>query len=100
LCEIHLFNLFDFSDNIVFFYGAGVHAGYQKWNEKEKPPSSRTQVRSKAIAGIDGLAGLEYIIPGIPLSAGIEMKPYADFFGRYRFNAEIGDFAFTVKYLF
>ncbi len=28
LKEFHQYDLFDFSENLVFFYGFGIHAGY------------------------------------------------------------------------
>ena len=43
---------------------------------------------------------LEYNFIEMPLSVGIEAKPYIDLFGRDMFHFEPVDIAFTVKYLF
>jgi hypothetical protein len=99
LYEIHRFNIFEFSDRFVFFYGAGLHAGYQRWDELEKD-KLHTKTLNHTLAGIDGLAGLEYYFRGVPVLAGLEVKPYVDIFGRVPFDATIWDFAFTIKYLF
>lgn len=56
--------------------------------------------RSAMLAGLDGLAGLEYIFYEAPISLGIEVKPYFDVFGRKTFDIQLFDFAFTIKYLF
>lgn len=100
--EFHRYDLFDFSEQLVFFFGAGIHAGYQSWDVihyrdcKTRWYSTRTAF----IAGADGLAGLEYILYEIPVSLGIEVKPYLDLFGRDFAKLQPFDFAFTVKYLF
>jgi hypothetical protein len=52
------------------------------------------------IVGADGLAGLEYIFYEVPISVGVEVKPYLELFGHDDFDAQLFDFAFTVKYLF
>jgi len=100
LYETHRFGIFGFTDDLVFFYGGGCHFGYERWNEKPENKPLHTITRTRVIAGIDGIAGLEFYIPGLPASAGIEIKPYTDFWGRYGFDARIHDFAFTLKYLF
>ncbi len=99
LFEIHRSNIFEFSDSFVFFYGAGLHVGYQRWDELEED-QLHTKILTHAITGVDGLAGLEYYFRGVPVLAGVEVKPYVDILGRVPFDATIWDFAFTVKYLF
>jgi len=104
LKEFHRYDLFDLSEQLVFVFGAGVHAGFQTWdiahihctdcNRRWYSP------HSAFIAGIDGLAGVEYIFYEIPVSLGIEVKPYLDLFGRDGIKIQPFDFAFTIKYLF
>ncbi|MEN8115925.1 MAG: hypothetical protein ABFS16_03040 [Bacteroidota bacterium] len=101
LKEIHQYDLFSFTDQLVFFYGAGMHAGYQRWEEVYVRDNTRWyDTRTAFIAGLDGLVGLEYMFYEVPISIGVEAKPYFDFLGREMFNIELFDFAFTVKYLF
>jgi hypothetical protein len=99
--EFHQYDLFEFSDQLVFFYGAGVHVGFETWKE---PRYNNNLVwydsRSSVIAGLDALAGLEYVFYEAPVSIGLEAKPYFDLFGRKVFDLQLFDFAFTVKYLF
>ena len=33
LREFHKPDLFEFTDQLVFVYGAGIHAGYERWDE-------------------------------------------------------------------
>jgi hypothetical protein len=101
LKEFHRYDLFDFTDQLVFFFGAGIHAGYQSWDVAHWNYTTRWYTtRTSLIAGLDGLAGLEYVFYEIPLSLGIEAKPYFDVFGRETIKIQPFDFAFTVKYLF
>lgn len=101
LKEFHQYDLFDFTDQLVLVYGAGVHVGYERWDvQRYYNNSSWYDTRSSLIAGVDGLVGLEYVFYEVPISAGFEVKPYFDLFGRELFDLGLFDFAFTVKYLF
>lgn len=101
LFEFHKPNLFLFTDQLTFFYGGGIHGGYENWNEKYvRGNVSWYENRTAFVMGIDGIVGLEYTFINTPLSVGIESKPYIDIFGRNMFHFEPFDLAFTVKYLF
>lgn len=101
LKEFHEYDLFSFSDQLVFVYGFGVHAGYERWNEWYAAPGrSWYNMRSSFVIGGDGLAGVEYIFDEYPILAGFEVKPYFDLFGKNPFRVNFFDFAFTAKYLF
>lgn len=99
--EFHRFNLFSFSDQIVFIYGLGIHAGYERYDVKRFHYNSQYYTKETAfLAGLDGLAGAEYTFLEIPISLGFEVKPFFDLFGEKLFRIQPFDFAFTVKYLF
>ncbi|MDR2910551.1 MAG: hypothetical protein LBV47_04185 [Bacteroidales bacterium] len=102
LKEFHRYDLFDFSEQLVFVFGAGIHAGYQTWDVMHLLAYDRLwySINTAFIAGIDGLAGLEYILYDAPVSLGVEVKPYIDLFGRETIKIQPLDFAFTIKYLF
>ena len=101
LKEFHQYDLFSFSNQLVFVYGFGIHVGFERWNEWYAAPGrSWYDTRSSLIVGGDGLAGLEYIFDELPISAGIEVKPFFDILGKKPFRINVFDFAFTVKYLF
>jgi len=100
--EFHQPGLFSFTDQLNFVYGGGLHVGYERWNQRYFRNNNSVYYASGTdyIAGIDGLAGLEYMFAEVPLSLGIEAKPYFDLFGRKVFDLELFDLAFTIKYHF
>ena len=101
LKEFHRYDLFNFTDQLVFLYGAGVHAGYERWDLKHYDENTQWYTTHTAVvAGMDGLAGLEYRFYRAPVSLGIEVKPYFEFFGKEVFGLELFDFGFTARYLF
>lgn len=101
LVEFYKYDLFPFSYQLVFFYGAGIHAGYESWDDVIIGTNQRSvEVQSSFLAGIDGVVGLEYLFYEAPVKIGFEVKPFMDVFGRYGFDVILPDFAFTLKYLF
>ena len=105
LKEFHVPEAFDFCHELTFVYGFGIHAGFETWHvyryyDVNYPNDWYREHRSGPIAGLDGLAAVEYTIPAIPLVVGIEVKPYFNLFGKNFFQLQPFDFAFTVKYTF
>lgn len=101
LKEFHRYDLFNSTDQLVFVYGVGAHVGYERWDEiRHHYNTSYAYYRTAFIAGVDGLAGLEYTFYSVPISLGFEVKPYFDFFGKDFFNLNLFDFALTARYLF
>ena len=99
--EFHQYDLFRRTDRLVFFYGAGVHAGYEKWRKRYSNDYTYWyQDRYAFLAGMDALVGLEYMFYEVPVSIGLEAKPYFDIFGSQMFRIELFDIAFTLKYRF
>jgi hypothetical protein len=99
--EFHRYGLFTFTDQLNVVFGAGIHAGYERWDQQYyNYNTSYYTTKTAFIAGLDGLAGLEYMFLEVPLSVGLEVKPYFDLFGREMFDLQLFDFAFTVKYHF
>lgn len=99
LKEFHKYEIFDFSEQLVFIYGLGIHAGFEHWNE-DHYLGRQYEPNTSLIAGLDGLAVVEYTFNKLPISAGFEVKPFFDVWGRRTLNIELFDFAFTIKYLF
>jgi len=101
LKEWHRYDMFTFTDQLTFIYGAGVHAGYERWDRQHFNVNSSYYVTHTAfIAGLDGFAGIEYLFHEFPISVGFEVKPYFDLFGREMFDFQLFDFALTAKYNF
>ena len=99
--EFHQYDLFDFSDQVVFIYGVGLHAGYERWHERHYAPNfTWYETKSSYLAGIDAMAGVEYTFNELPLSMGLEVKPFLNVWGRKTVDVQLFDFAFTLKYLF
>lgn len=105
LKEFHIPDAFDINEDVSFIYGFGAHVGFESWNryyyyDAWDPYAYTYERRTGPIAGLDGLAAVEYTIPGIPLVVGIDYKPYFNLFGKNFFELQPFDFAFTVKYTF
>jgi len=101
LKEFHQYDLFDFSDHLVFIYGIGVHAGYERWQKRYHEFNyTWYDPRTSFVTGLDGLAAIEYNFYEVPVSAGFEVKPFFNVLGRKTFDVQLFDFAFTLKYLF
>jgi hypothetical protein len=102
LTEFYQYDLFPFSYQLVFFYGAGLHAGYESWDGDVTFENNvrRSVTHSALLAGIDGIIGLEYLFYEAPVKVGLEVKPFLDILGRHGLNIVLPDFALTIKYLF
>jgi hypothetical protein len=103
--EFHVPDAFDIDqEEFTFIYGFGAHAGFESWHNtyyyEAYPPTSYRERRTGPVAGLDGLAAVEYTVREIPLVFGIEAKPYFNLFGKDFFQLQPFDFAFTVKYTF
>jgi len=99
--EFHNYDLFVFTDQLIFFYGGGLHIGYERWDVKYNNGYAEWYSTHTAfVTGLDGLAGLEYAFNDVPISVGFEVKPFFEFFGQETFDLQLFDFAFTAKYIF
>lgn len=99
--EFHQYEVFNFPDQVAFVYGVGVHAGCERWRERHfNATHTWYENRTSMVAGLDGLAALEFTFTSLPLTAGIEVKPFFNVLGRRSVEVELFDFAFTLKYLF
>jgi hypothetical protein len=93
-----------FRDNIYLYYGLGVHAGFSRnldllWHFTGRNNTDASPV-TRALAGADGLIGLEYRVYTVPLSFGLEYKPFFDLFGHRIFRLSYGDLGLTCRYHF
>jgi len=105
LKEFHVPDAFEINEDLSFIYGFGAHVGFESWKVIRYVDSypyidSYFERKSGPVAGLDGLAAVEYSISQIPLVFGIEVKPYFNLFGKNFFQLQPFDFAFTVKYTF
>ncbi len=74
-------------NGFAFYYGAGANIG--SWEKHD---------RSKFTMGIDGVIGLEYKIPAVPLSLAVDYRPCINFIGHTGFKWY--DFGFAARVAF
>ncbi len=92
-------------DNLWIFFGGGVHAGFVTWYEdpyyNEHPEDYyHGEGMVGAAFGIDGIMGAEYRFNTVPIAAGLDFKPFFEFYGPFRFRANFWDFGVHVRYTF
>jgi len=93
LAEWHL-PVFD-TEGMYFYYGGGAHFGI--W-DTEKDYFGDPEQGDKLFLGVDGVIGLEYAFPGIPLSLGLDWKPGFEIISDLGFAHD--EIALSVRYLF
>ncbi|ALI98420.1 hypothetical protein [Rufibacter tibetensis] len=86
---------------LQWFYGAGGHVGIFRGRYYHKPSSKHYEDsynKTLVTLGVDGIVGLEYQITEIPISVGIDFKPF------FEVNRDglflYPDGALTVRYTF
>jgi len=98
-----------FSNNLFFYFGAGVHLGLEKKDRLIRlyqPPPISDQFdiihaeKTFFAMGIDGIAGVEYRLLGFPLTFGLDIKPYLNFVGMRNLDFRFWDTALSIKYTF
>jgi hypothetical protein len=93
LAEWHI-PVFD-TEGLYFYYGGGAHIGI--W-DSEKDYFGEPVSGTGFFLGIDGVIGLEYAFPGIPLSIGLDWKPGFEIITDFGFAHD--EIALSVRYLF
>jgi len=93
LAEWHI-PVFD-TEGLYFFYGGGIHLGI--W-DSEADYFGNQVAGNSLFLGIDGIIGLEYAFPGIPLSLGLDWKPGFEIVSDFGFAHD--EIAFSARYLF
>lgn len=78
-----------------WYYGVGGHVGFYTWYDKH-PWWTDNDRGTRAVIGVDGIIGLEYFIPEIPIQLSIDYKPAFNLLG---WNGFWGDeAALSVRY--
>jgi hypothetical protein len=90
------------STHIFGYWGWGGHLGYD-WGNKysnqlwDYPPRV---FRSGPAIGIDAVLGAEYRFYKVPITLGIDFKPFAEFSTTRFFSLNLWDFGLTARYAF
>ncbi|MFC5283794.1 hypothetical protein [Pedobacter alpinus] len=84
--------------SLNWFYGAGAHIGGINGNSYYRGyGNDKYYVESGLILGADGIAGLEWTVPEIPLAVSIDLHPRLELARGPFLNME---FALSVRYTF
>ena len=93
LAEWHI-PVFD-TQGLNFYYGGGAHLGI--WDSEADYYGDKI-AGNNLFLGVDGVIGLEYAFPGIPLSIGLDWKPGFEIISDFGFAHD--EIALSVRYLF
>ena len=106
LFEFHKPMDWNISDRIYLNYGVGGHFGYEKQRQYSLffDPFDQAEIinrnRHQFAMGIDAMIGLEYRWLSVPMTIGIDLKPYFDFIGMRSTRLKFWDSALSFKYIF
>ncbi len=103
LRQIHEQEPNELVENLFLLYGFGAHAGFyygDRYRSMWYYDYYYSHPILAAVAGIDGYIGAEYRFSTVPLSFGIDYKPYFEFSSVQFFRLRLWDFAFTFAYRF
>jgi hypothetical protein len=90
-----------YSDNFRLYFGYGVHAGFNYTNSyKFLNRQYHYDWTLSPLFGMDGIVGLEYYFPEVPVLVAFDVKPYFEFSLNRIFELSIFDVTFSVKYRF
>lgn len=95
-----------FNENFYFYYGVGGHIGVEKFSDYHKVISNEdpnTFIYEEAdyfTIGVDAMAGVEYRLLSVPVTFGLDFKPYVNFIGLRHLKANFWDTSISIKYIF
>ncbi len=97
-----------FHDEFFLYYGVGGHIGYERLNDQKLrgpyipggDPEFQVDERSFFTMGVNTVLGIEYRWLKIPMTIGLDIKPYLDFIGMRRTKVRFWDTALSFKYIF
>jgi hypothetical protein len=79
---------------LSWYYGGGAHIGFYNGSHTDWGIYGT----SYTVVGIDGVLGLEYTFPKIPLNIGLDWKPFINLIGYTGFWPDGG--ALSIRYVF
>lgn len=86
-----------------WFYGGGLHVagGYQitHWHPNG-PWTGYWHEHNYSAFGIDGIFGLEYQIPDLPVTLGADVKPFLEFSSEEDAPVNFWDAALSIRFVF
>ncbi|MCG8701775.1 MAG: hypothetical protein MI922_27225 [Bacteroidales bacterium] len=89
------------SENFNFVYGYGLHIGAAYTNKyRILFREYEHDYKLTALFGLNGLVGIEYQIPEVPILCAISLKPFFEYSWSQFFRINALDASFTLKYRF
>lgn len=99
LKENYLDAFTNYTDNVRVYYGYGVHTGVSYANKyKIGYRVYRHSRRISPLFGFNGICGIEYQMPDIPVSVSADIKPYFEYSLVQIFKLDVFDAAISVRY--
>lgn len=95
-------SLSEVNDNLFFTWGYGGHVGFAL-TDYTYFMGDRYQFsheRYRMLGGIDGWAGLEYRFIQVPMTIGVNVKPYLEIMTPGFFTLQPGDIGISIAYRF
>lgn len=83
-------------DGLYWYIGGGAHIGH--WDTRYYNGWGKSYNGTYTILGIDGIIGLEYVIPDVPISISADWKPAINLIGWSGWWPDNG--ALSVRYIF
>lgn len=91
-----------YSNNLTLVYGFGVHGGITYTNRYKifYREYRKDDYEFSPIFGLDGLFGLEYQLPELPIMISLTVKPFFEYSISQYYRIDATDGAFTLRYRF
>ena len=83
-------------DNLNWYYGGGAHIGFWDGSYEDNPWFDDD--KQYTVLGIDGVIGLEYVFPMVPISLSLDWKPAINLLGYTGFWGDGG--GLSVRFVF
>jgi hypothetical protein len=90
------------SENLRFEFGYGAHVGF-RYTDHYKVLNRTYDLgdyRMSPLLGIDGLVGIEYRFPDLPVVMSIDIKPYFEYSTIQIFDLYLQSIGISIKYRF
>jgi hypothetical protein len=94
-------------ENMHMYFGGGAHIGFVKWSDYPYDPYydpdydyNPNYNHTGPALGIDGIIGLEYGFNSVPITLGVDFKPFLEIYGPWMVRANFWDFGFQISYNF
>ena len=95
-------------ENMYLYYGGGLHGGYVRWDDYNNddpyyyPEHGHHYDYNHAgpAFGADAVIGMEYGFESVPITIGVDFKPFFEIYGPMYLRANFWDFGFQVRYNF